>query len=57
MPVFDTNVIRHVDQTYTIFKDNFDLSLEYESETKVTDIIDKGKFMLVWYEVRTTAGK
>jgi hypothetical protein len=55
MPVFDTNVIRHVEQTFRIFKDNFDLSLEYDNETKITDVIDKGKHMLVWFEVRTTA--
>lgn len=49
MPVFDTNVIRHVEQRFTMVKDEFDLSLDYLSETTIVDIVDKGKNMLVYF--------
>ena len=38
-----------------MLKDNLDLSLEYESEAKIVDVIDTGKSMAIWYEIRTTA--
>lgn len=49
MPKFNPNIIRHAEQRYIMVKDHVDLSLEYEHETLVTDVIDKGKNTIVWF--------
>lgn len=49
MPVFNPNIIRHAEQRYIMVKDHVDLALEYEHETRITNVIDKGKNTIVWF--------
>jgi hypothetical protein len=47
-PIFNPNLIRHTEQSFTMIKDKIELDVEYEHECIATDVIDKGKNAIVW---------
>lgn len=57
MPKYNTNIVRHLDQRCIIMKEHYDLSLEYEHVVHVKDCIDKGKNLVIFFEINTYAEK